>query len=169
MLNILRRGRAERETADRLLVAVLSRSRDRAFFERLGVADTFDGRFDLTVLHAWMVLEALSRLGGRGLAQRLTDALFTQFDEGLREQGAGDIGMGRRMKKIANAFYGRLGAYRAAQSPDALTEALHRNVYRGAPDTIERAQMLARYVQTAVRALDGSDILAGQADFGPVP
>ncbi len=57
-------------------------------------------------------------------AQSLTDALFVGFDEALREQGTGDIGMGRRMKAFANAFFGRLAAYSGARDDAMMAEAL---------------------------------------------
>ena len=33
----------------------------------------------------------------------------------MREQGAGDMGIGHKLKAMANAFYGRLAAYDAAK------------------------------------------------------
>jgi cytochrome b pre-mRNA-processing protein 3 len=169
MLKILRKPRAKRTLAERLLTVIVARARAQVFFEKFAVPDTLDGRFDLSVLHAWMVLERVSQLGKRSLAQQLTDVLFASFDEGLRELGAGDIGMGRRMKQIANAFYGRLGAYRGARDEAALADALFRNIYRGARNRQPEAAALAHYVQTAVVSLEASDISAGEADFGPLP
>jgi cytochrome b pre-mRNA-processing protein 3 len=169
MLKLLRRPRAERALAERLLKAIIERARAAVFFHELGVPDTLDGRFDLSVLHAWMVLERLSKLGNRSLAQQLTDVVFSSFDEGLRELGAGDIGMGRRMKQIASAFYGRLRAYRESQDEAALAEALLRNVYRGVQDRQADARALARYAQSAVACLASCDASAGEVAFGPLP
>src|SRR5690349_11335210 len=114
MLTRLRRSRSERALAERLLAGIVARTREPVFYAGLNVPDTIDGRFDLITLHAWMVLERLGELGNRPLRQCLTDAVFASFEEGLRELGAGDIGIGRRVKKMANAFYGRCLAYRAA-------------------------------------------------------
>jgi cytochrome b pre-mRNA-processing protein 3 len=169
MLKILRKSRAERACAERLAAAIIERARAPVFFETLKVPDTLDGRFDLVALHAWMVLERLGQLGRRDLAQMLTDVVFTGFDEGLRELGAGDVGMGRRMKKMATAFYGRLGAYREAQGGTAMAAAILRNVYRGADDRSEQARSLARYVETAMGRLAGWDPSAQLVDFGDVP
>ena len=169
MLNILRRSSAERAAAERLLASIISRSRDPYFFEQLSVPDTLDGRFDLAALHAWIALERLGQLGRRSMAQRLTDALFTSFDEGLRELGAGDMGMGRRMKQIANAFYGRMAAYRGAAGGAQLAESLQRNVYRGASGRSNEASLLARYVETAIATVAANDLQEGALDFGPLP
>ena len=70
----------------------------------------------MVVLHAWLVLARLQAAEEKEAAQALTDALFIGFDEALREQGVSDMGMGRRMKAMANAFYGRLRYEAAARA-----------------------------------------------------
>src|SRR5262249_26909594 len=114
MLKTLANSRERRRTAGKLVSALVERARDPIFFTKFNVPDTIDGRFDMVALHAFLVLERLEAVGRRDLSQVLVDAVFTGFDEGLRDLGAGDIGMGRRMKKLGNAFYGRLNAYRMA-------------------------------------------------------
>jgi cytochrome b pre-mRNA-processing protein 3 len=166
MLNLLRKSAARRELGRTLEHQVTHRARAPVFFERLGVPDTMDGRFDLVALHAWLALSALKNRGRDGDGQLLTDALFLGFDEALREQGVSDMGMGRRMKAIANAFYGRLAAYGAAKHRAQLAEALARNVWRGEADPAN-SQALAAYVQSAQAALTHPD-MAG-LDFGPLP
>src|SRR5262249_37457866 len=101
MLNALRRSARRaaelKETAARLAAELGAQARQPAFFRALGVADTFDGRFDLVVLHAWLVLQRLAELEQKALADALRDRLFIEFDEALREQGTGDMGMMRHM------------------------------------------------------------------------
>ena len=91
-----------------------------------------DGRFDLVALHGWLVLERLKAAGMDAAAPGADRCLFIGFDEALREQGTGDMGMGRRMKAIANAFFGRLAAYAGRRTKRSLAQALARNVWRGA-------------------------------------
>src|SRR5262245_60975704 len=114
MLNTLRKRKARKEDAARLYGAIVGRAREPAFYARLGVADTIDGRFDLLALHAWLVLDRLREIGqGSGvndLSQALTDTIFVGFEEGMRDLGTGDMGMGRKLKAFADAFYGRLAA-----------------------------------------------------------
>src|SRR6516164_3157839 len=127
MFGSLRR-RSERKTiAERLCRSISDQARAPVFYGELGVADSLDGRFDLVVLHAWLVLDALGSAGETALAQCLVDALFVQFDEALRELGVGDMGMSRRMKNMAEAFNGRLAAYRAAATQEELAGAILRN------------------------------------------
>ena len=166
MLNLLRNSSVRKELGRDLERQIIARARAPRFFTGLGVPDTMDGRFDLVVLHACLVLVRLQGAGETQAAQALTDALFVGFDEALREQGVSDMGMGRRMKAMANAFYGRLAAYGAANSDSEMAEALARNVWRGAA-VDDRARSLAAYVQSARAALVASPPEA--PDFGPLP
>jgi cytochrome b pre-mRNA-processing protein 3 len=163
MLN-LRKKSARKADAGRLYNALVARSRAPVFFTAFGVPDTIDGRFDLVALHGWLALAHLKAGGRDDQAQALTDAIFIGFDEALREQGTGDMGMGRKMKAFADAFFGRLAAYDSAASTDELAAAIARNLYRGgAPGAHARA--LAAYAATARESLRNS----GGLDYGPLP
>lgn len=160
MLNALRRSKQTRDAAERLYAALVARAREPVFFARLDVPDTLDGRFDLLTLHAWLLLER--HRADRALAQALIDRIFVGFDEALREMGAGDVGMGRRIKTFATAFYGRLEAYRAAGP--GLAEALVRNLYRGT--ATPAAAIVAAYIEEARSHLAAA---AEGLDFGALP
>jgi cytochrome b pre-mRNA-processing protein 3 len=168
MLNLLRNSSARKLLVQSLLDQLVARARAPVFFADLGVPDTLDGRFDLVTLHAWLVLERLKAAHLDMEAQALMDALFVSFDEALREQGTGDMGMGRRMKAMADAFFGRLKVYAAAAQEEELTAALARNVWRGAAAD-RRARMLTSYVLSARAALAAADVAAGILEFGPLP
>jgi cytochrome b pre-mRNA-processing protein 3 len=96
------------------------------------------------------------------------DTVFIGFDEGLRDLGAGDMGMGRRMKKLADAFYGRLSSYEASSDVPAIRDSLLRNLYRGTGDA-QNATAVARYVQSARAHVSQSELTSGALDFGPLP
>jgi cytochrome b pre-mRNA-processing protein 3 len=168
MLNALRRRAGRRRTSEALLEALSARARHPYFYEELRVADTIDGRFDVLVLHAWLVIERLSAQQQRDLSQALVNGLFVQFDEALREQGAGDMGMGRRMTKMADAFYGRLKAYGQATDEESLASAMLRNVFRGDVAKLESARALAIYALRAQEKLASANLSAGVVDFGPI-
>lgn len=169
MLKVLRRSAAHRKAAESLCAAIGSRARMPAFFRDFAVPDTFDGRFDMVALHGWLVLERLENDGARKVSQALVNALFAGFEDALRDQGAGDIGMSRRMKKMADAFYGRLRAYGKATDRVELAEAILRNVYRGAAGHAEAAGQLAGYTLAARSRLEGTALAGGSAEFGPLP
>jgi cytochrome b pre-mRNA-processing protein 3 len=166
MLNLLGKSAARKELGHVLERQVAARAREAVFFTRLGVPDTIDGRFDMVALHGWLALARLKATGQDEAAQALTDTLFIGFDEALREQGISDMGMGRRMKAIANAFYGRLSVYSTAKNQDEMAEALARNVWRGGAVNAQ-VRALAAYVETARAALETAP--PGDLNFGPLP
>ena len=163
MLNLLRKSAARKREGRRLYDALVSRSREPVFFADFGVSDSIDGRFDMLVFHAWLALAELQGVGG---AQALTDTIFTGFDEAMREQGAGDMGIGHKLKAMANAFYGRIAVYDAAKTQEELAAALAKNLWRGAA-VDERARVLAAYAARARAALKQS--LPDRLDFGALP
>jgi cytochrome b pre-mRNA-processing protein 3 len=163
-----RQGKAQRELAARHYGETVRRAREPVFYDRFGVADTPDGRFDLLTLHAWL---AVGRLGGphSRLGRAYIDAVFGGFEQALREQGRDDLGLVRHLGRMAGAFYGRWKAYDEADGEAGLAAALLRNLYRGdeTPQTATHAAALAAYA-LAVKARPW----AGEQealDFGPLP
>jgi len=162
-------------TIERIYGAVVAQARRPAFYLRLAVPDTLDGRFDMIALHVFLVMRRFKTEGqeGRALSQALTDRFFADLDRSLREMGAGDLGVGRRVKAMAKAFYGRVVAYEAALNAGdaALREALARNLYGtvAAPD--ETVAAMASYVRDAAAALAAQGfgaIALGTIAFRPV-
>jgi cytochrome b pre-mRNA-processing protein 3 len=155
----------------RVYDAIVAQARRPVFYAELGVPDTVSGRFDMIVLHAFLVLDRL-RDGGeeaRAFAQSLTDELFRDMDRSLREMGVGDLSVGKKVRRMAEVFHGRLAAYAAARSAGAgaLTEALARNVYAGA-EPQGAANRLAGYVLSTAAALAAAEraaIIAGRVTF----
>lgn len=168
MLKLLRAKVTGKGAARRLHAAIVARAREPVFYAKFGVPDTVDGRFDLIALHAFLVLQRMRAAGLKDLSQALTSTLFTGFDEGLRDLGAGDMGMGRKMKVLGDAFYGRMLAYDGSADEAAMRDALTRNLYRGA-DEAGNAAHLAAYVLAAREHVWQYDLAAGDVDFGPLP
>ncbi|MBV8184933.1 MAG: ubiquinol-cytochrome C chaperone [Hyphomicrobiales bacterium] len=145
---------------ERLHDSVAALARDPILFTRHGVADTFEGRFELLTLHLALVLRRLGTLPAPAAdaAQDLTDLAFRRLDQGLREIGIGDVAVPRRMKSLARAFYGRASAYHAAlesSNSRLLAETLRRNVFAGGEGD---ADGLALRVATIERTLVGLDL-----------
>jgi len=168
MLKALLKSRSRKSRGVELSAAIGAQAREPVFFTKLGVPDTIDGRFDLVILHAWLVLERLRELGMTDVSQGLIDSLFVSFDESLRDLGVGDIGIGHRVKKMADAFYGRLSAYGAAADEAALKDTILRNIYRGEAGRDAEAGTIARYAEAARKRLSDSDLSSGAPDFGTV-
>jgi cytochrome b pre-mRNA-processing protein 3 len=104
-------------------------------FKVCAIPDTLDGRFDSLALHAALVIDRLRREpDGEQLAQSFFDTMFRHLDLTLREIGVQDLGVGRRIKIMAEGLHGRALAYRAALAGEAaLAEVLRRNAYGGRP------------------------------------
>jgi cytochrome b pre-mRNA-processing protein 3 len=73
-----------------LYAAIVAAARQPKFYAEWGVPDTVDGRFDMIVLHLYLVLARL-RENAPELCQALTDTFCTDMDSNLREMGAGDL------------------------------------------------------------------------------
>jgi cytochrome b pre-mRNA-processing protein 3 len=174
---ILRRlfGRDElAEPARALYEAAVRQARDPAFYERLGVPDTVDGRFELVALHGFLLLRRLRTApAGAALGQALFDVMFADMDASLREMGAGDLGVGRRVKTMAKGFLGRMAAYDAGLADAAaLPAALRRNLYGTVEPAAGALAAMAGYLREAARALENqpdSALGQGRASFPPPP
>lgn len=162
--------RSKEAAAERLYGVTIARAREPAFYRRFMVPDTIDGRFDLVVLHAALVLEGLERAGlANELGIPFVTAIFAGFEEALRELGVSDFGLSRRIKAMADAFYGRAEAYgHALDDEDALAAVILRNVYRGDAAKEACARVLARYMRDTTGRTQPA-LPAGEMDFGPVP
>ncbi|MBC8036636.1 MAG: ubiquinol-cytochrome C chaperone [Rhizobiales bacterium] len=151
-----------------LYEAIVAGARHPLPYARWGVADTIDGRFDMISLHMFLVLD---RLKGEDeqFRQRLVDEFFADMDRSLRELGVGDISVGKKVRKMAEAFYGRVAAYEAglADGEAALTAAVARNFFPEG-DGGKAAAKLAVYVLAArAKLAEGrvDQLLAGEMDF----
>jgi cytochrome b pre-mRNA-processing protein 3 len=155
------------DTAQALYGAIVASARQPRFFAEWEVPDTVDGRFDMIVLHMFLILQRL-KTDAPAMCQNLTDHFFTDMDRSLREMGVGDLSVGKKVRKMAEAYHGRLKAYAAAveQGETILIQALQRNVYGGESNI--HAQDLARWVIAAkpvLTAQNTADILAAQVRF----
>jgi cytochrome b pre-mRNA-processing protein 3 len=155
-----RARRANRILIDQLHGKIVAAARRPFLYTSLGVPDTFEGRFEMVTLYAGLVIRRLTQHSGIGaeLAQELADSVFRHFDVALREIGIGDVVVPKRLKRMAEAFYGRNKAYgEGLDEPvsDRLANALARNVY-GTEDAAlaPMALSLAQHVRATAAALD---------------
>jgi cytochrome b pre-mRNA-processing protein 3 len=137
------------DTIAALYGTIVAQARLPAFYQVYAVPDTVNGRLEMVMLHAVLVLLRLEGEAAllRALGQELFDRFCRDMDDSMREMGVGDLAVPRRMRRIGTAFYGRLAAYRAA---------LERNVFGGAAAG-EAALQLAAYTREAARRLAAQD------------
>ncbi|MEO0400010.1 MAG: ubiquinol-cytochrome C chaperone family protein [Pseudomonadota bacterium] len=132
-----------RQTAISLYTEIVAAARRPEFFAEGRAPDTVEGRFEVLSLHMYLVLRRLKSEGapGKALSQKLFDVFFQNMDDSLRELGVGDLTVGKKIRKMAEAFYGRTGAYEDALSDNdeaskttKLAGAVARNVMGADPE-----------------------------------
>jgi cytochrome b pre-mRNA-processing protein 3 len=156
--------------------AAVAQARRPVFFEALGVPDTLDGRFDLVALQAGLLVCRIARDAdprAKGLAQAVFDAMFADMDVNLREMGVGDLAVGKRVKRMWEAFHGRAQSYEAALRAgdrQALEEALARNIWRGAAPAGAAGRLAAIVIDAdaALAAVPFAELVAGRVGFPEV-
>lgn len=151
-------------------VSLVAESRRPFFYTEANVPDTLDGRFDVIALHIFLLTHRLKKEAPE-FVRAVWEAFFSDMDRSLREMGASDTGIGKRIKKMVQAFYGRMDAYENALGDEAtFKEALARNLYRGEPGSEASLVLMAGYAAKNVAHLVAkqTDALAsGKIDFLP--
>ena len=165
MLQNLFRTRPRERLGEPLYDLAVRQARQPAFYTTLGVADRIDARFELYTLHVLLLVMRLRDEGERGAeaAQALFDTYVSALDHALRELGVGDISVGKKMRKLGEAMYGRMTAYEAPLrdgDAGALAAGLARNVFES--DDPAAGAALAAY------ALASRDRLAAQGFAGAI-
>jgi len=161
-------------------LSIVKQARRPEFYATGGAPDNFDGRFDMMALHVHLVLRRLRALGmGRSdIGQDLFDLFFKDMDQAMREAGVGDMGVGKKVQKMVEAFYGRATAYDEVLDalPDTnredmasgIYDILSRNLYPDADLSAQHEMVLgalATYVlglETHLTGVTLSDIISGR-------
>src|SRR5690606_8642713 len=165
-------SRPGRQAVDALYETIVAAARQPIPYAEWQVPDTPIGRFEMISLHMFLLLHRLRGEAGasRDIAQQLTDEFFKEVEHSIRELGIGDLGVPKRMKKLARMYYGRAAAYEAAldaHDAPALAAALARNIRPDAAQWPESGE-LARYVmrvRDALAAQATAAICRGEAVF----
>jgi cytochrome b pre-mRNA-processing protein 3 len=179
MLGWLRQRSFTSGIGRKLYDSIVARARAEPFYRDLLVPDTAEGRFELIVLHLYLVLERLRSEGAAGdrLSRAVIEAFVTDMDDSMREFGIGDMGVPRRVKRAAAAVYERSAAYTAAQQGEAgvLAQVLAEHIYFGACSDGRLPDQLAAYVRRTAaeleavssrRLLGGDLVFSRSIEFG---
>lgn len=170
-----RKRRSEDAAGRALYAAAAAQARRRAFYAELGAPDTANGRFELYSLHVILLLRRLKGGGEQAAAtaQALFDAYIGGLDEALRESGVGDLSMAKKMRRLGEAFYGRVRSYDEAldQLPDLspLNGLIARTVYEeGDARAAEPLTVYAARALDELGRLDDEALLAGDVSWPEV-
>ncbi len=157
MLNRLFKPRAAQAAGRALYAQTVAQARTPALYADLGVPDTTEARFELYSLHVYLLMARLKDQGEQAAetSQALFDTYLSALDNSLREMGVGDLSVGKRMRKLGEAFYGRVLGYEAALAtlPDTaqLAALVTRTIYADAD--AGHAPALAAYIVARREAL----------------
>ncbi len=175
ILDRLFRRKPTEKVGRMLYDACVAQARTPQLYERFAAPDTVEGRFEIYTLHVVLLLDRLKRQGPRAAdtAQGLFDTYLSALDDALREMGVGDLSVGKKMRKLGEAFFGRVKNLEAAfdQLPttEALDQVLARTVYDGVDDAPVGAlsgYIIAQRSRLADQDLDG--LLDGQVVWSAV-
>ncbi len=147
--------------------AIVAQSRHPIFYAQWGVNDTVNGRFDMISLHLCLLFRRLktSEEKTRVFSQSLFDLFFKDMDESLREMGAGDMIVPKRIQQMGELFYGMLAKLTEAldkNSAQDLRSALSRNIFDGKePASLALLEAYVVALDKELRAMETSTILSG--------
>ncbi len=157
-------------------IALVERARKPFFYETLGVPDTLDGRFELIVLHLFLLQHRLraEAPATEDFARRLAELFFADMDRSVRELGVADTGVRYRIKAMAKAYHGRLQAYTASlEDTEALRTALARNLYgtvtEGDVQMLVQAADYVRDTAAALQAVPIEALTSGMLQWPAIP
>jgi cytochrome b pre-mRNA-processing protein 3 len=125
MLQRFFRKKSVKIAARRLYDQLSAAARAPHLYGTYKVVDSPDGRFEMLALHSAVLFARLTKRGEQAeeTAQEVFDILFSAMDHALRELGVGDISVGKRIRKLAESFYGRMAVYHDALSQGAAGQA----------------------------------------------
>ncbi|MFV2092916.1 MAG: ubiquinol-cytochrome C chaperone family protein [Hyphomicrobiales bacterium] len=172
MLNRLFSRRKYQSIAGSLYAAIMAQARQAHFYARWSVPDTLDGRFEMLVVHAFLVIRRIKGCDetGRKVEQALFDHMFSDLDQAIREAGVSDVAVPRKIKAMASAFYGRAAHYEEALAEadaQALVRVIARNVFPDAGGS-GNAGALGAYMRRTIDVLESQPdraLIAGRVEF----
>jgi len=159
-----------------LYAKIVSQARHERFYLFYSVPDTVNGRFELITLHMFIVLRRLKEIGleGADVSQNLFDIMISDMDKNMREMGVGDLSVGKKVKALAAAFYGRIKAYDEgiiSNDGKVLINSLRRNLFSDVDPKDDDLGALAQYLIrqiTLSRSWSISDIESSNIFFEPI-
>ena len=139
---------------------IVEQARTKAFYLDLKVPDTVDGRFELIVLHFFLLERRLDKKIKKDqlIYKEILEIMYKDFDMSLREMGVGDLSVGKKIYHMTEAFSGRLFAYRKfskEKNINAIRSTIKRNIYGTIKDIDEKyVKIIKSYIFDSMNFLD---------------
>jgi len=116
--------------------AIVAEARNPYWYQTGGVTDTVTGRFNMLISLMVLVLLRLEAISDEDqVSVALTEIFVDDMDSQMREDGVGDVVVGKKMGKMISALGGRLSVFRDAlmmtgdERDDTIDTILSRNLY----------------------------------------
>ncbi len=146
--------------ATKLYLNIIEQSRNDIFYQKLSINDTIEKRFEMITLHMFIVMQQLKNSNSKEkeqLSQSLFDTMFENMEIALREQGIGDMGIPKRMKKLINIFYDRVLSYDNASSNNDFSKEINKFLYDS--KNIDNSQIISKYMAKQINILKKQNML----------
>ena len=171
ILNLFRKNPAA-DAVYAVYTAIVAQSRQPVFYADWGVPDTVTGRFDMISLHLSLLFRRLrvEKQAGTEFSQALFDLFFKDMDRSLREMGAGDMAVPKKVRKMSEIFYGLMTNLNEAMDRDDRAEVeavIRRNLFDAAET--DAPALIAAYLFDEAARLERQPtaaILGGKLDTG---
>jgi len=121
-----RRSRSNRRDVSRKLYQrIVTQARQPSFYSVAKVSDSVDGRFELIVLHLFILLRCFRHDPiTASISQDLVNAMTEDMDRALRQLGVGDLKIGRKVRTMVGIMHVRLRSYEVALEGEGEDEML---------------------------------------------
>jgi len=92
---------------------ILQTSYNNWFYKDLKVDDTIEGRFEIIVLHIFVLFKILDERNEENtfFKQKLLETFIEELDSTYREIGISDNTFAKKMKIAVQSIYGRIDSY----------------------------------------------------------
>ena len=100
--------KTKKTQVDKLYNKILILSRNKLFYTKLGLKDTFQNRINLIFLHISFIFIKIKRDNKKiykDFYQKVFDLTFKKIEINLREIGHGDTVVNKNMKLLVKSFY----------------------------------------------------------------
>jgi len=150
---------------------ILSLSRNKLFYTKFALADTFQNRINLIFFHISFIFIKINKKNDyKQFHQKLFDTAFNQIEMNMRELGYGDVTVNKNMKFLVKSFYNilffceKFNEKRKEYKRSFLNECLECNIDKKSPNYDNLIDYFNDF-QTFCFDLSSDSVLKGEFKF----
>ena len=163
-----------KDQENKLYIKILFLARNKLFYTKLGLVDTFQNRINLIFLHVSFLFIKLKQRDNSQLYkeffQKMFDFVFNKIELNMREIGYGDMMINKNMKFLVKVFYNILlncenYKKKSIKSKNLLLiKYLKQNADKKSADNIGLVEYFDKY-QAFCFDLSSDSVLSGDLNF----